>query len=214
MDKNKFKRYIPYVAAIVIFAVISSLYCIPVFQGKVIYTGDDVQATSAVHESTKYHADTGNYSWWTGSMFAGMPNFQIGGGRYQSSNLMMPLIKITHPSSRKMPLVFLMFFISFFVMLRSFGIDKWLSIVGALATGFSSYFFIIEAAGHNGKAWSIALMSVVVAGFYLIFNKKYGWGVALTMIFTAMGFYPHPQMAYYMCCLAYRVVITIFLNSM
>ena len=42
------------------------------------------------------------------------------------------------------------------------------------------------------------MMSVVLGGFYLIFNKKYGWGVALVMVFTAMGFTPHPQMAYYM----------------
>ena len=41
-------------------------------------------------------------------------------------------------------------------------------------------------------------MAVVAAGFFLIFRKKYGLGVSLTMIFTAMGFSPHPQMAYYM----------------
>ena len=198
MDNKRLKGFFPYIAAIVIFTVISSLYCLPVFQGKVIYTGDDVQANSAVQESRQYHKDTGAYTWWTGSMFAGMPNYQIGGGKYLSTKLMAPLVKICHPSSRKMPLVFIMFFTCFFVLLRSFGVDKWLSIVGALATGFSSYFFIIEAAGHNGKAWSIAMMSVVVAGFYLIFHKKYGWGVAFTMVFTAMGFSPHPQMAYYM----------------
>lgn len=198
MDNKGFKRFIPYFAAIVIFAVISSVYCLPVFQGKVVYTGDDIQGTSAVHECVQYTKDTGKHSWWTGSMFAGMPNFQIGGGQYISGKLLKPLNKICHPSSKKLPMVFIMFFTCFFVLLRSFGVDKWLSIVGALATGFSSYFFIIEAAGHNGKAWSIAMMSVVMAGFYLIYNKKYGWGVSFTMVFTAMGFSPHPQMAYYM----------------
>lgn len=198
MDKSKFKKYLPYLVAIALFAVISSLYCLPVFQGKVIYTGDDIQVTSAIQEPNRYHAETGNYTWWTGSMFSGMPNYQVGGGKYLSSKLMRPLIKVMHPSSKKMPLVFIMFFTCFFILMRSFKVDKWLSIVGALATGFSSYFFIIEAAGHNGKAWSIALMSVVLAGFYLIYNKRYGAGVALTMVFTAMGFYPHLQMTYYM----------------
>lgn len=198
MDKNNYKKYLPYIVALVLFVIISSLYCLPVFQGKVIHTSDDVQALSAVQEARQYHKDTGNYTWWTGSMFAGMPNYQIGGGKYLSAKLMKPLLKICHPSSTDMHLVFLMFFCCFYILLRAFKVDKWLSIVGALATGFSSYFFIIEAAGHNGKAWSIAMMSVVLAGFYLIFKKKYGWGVALTMIFTAMGFSPHPQMAYYM----------------
>ena len=188
MDKSKFKKYLPYLVAIALFAVISSLYCLPVFQGKVIYTGDDIQVTSAIQEPNRYHAETGNYTWWTGSMFSGMPNYQVGGGKYLSAKLMRPLIKVLHPSSKKMPLVFIMFFTCFFILMRSFKVDKWLSIVGALATGFSSYFFIIEAAGHNGKAWSIALMSVVLGGFYLIYSKRYGAGVALTMVFTAMGF--------------------------
>ena len=201
MDKNKYKRLIPYFAAIAVFAVVASLYCLPVFQGKVIYTGDDIQANSAVQEARQYHKETGNYTWWNGAMFSGMPGYQIGGGRYLSTDLMEPLLKVFHPSSRKMPLVFIMFFVSFFILMRSFKIDTWLSIVGALATGFSSYFFIIEAAGHNGKAWSIAMMSIVLAGFYLIYNKKYGLGACLTMVFTAMGLYPHPQMAYYMTML-------------
>ena len=195
--KNLTQKYLPYIVAIVLFTLISSLYFIPVFQGKVIFAGDDIQANAAVHESVKYHEDTGEYTWWTGSMFAGMPNYQVGGGRYLSGTLLRPLHKLTHPSANKMHLVFITFFCCFFALLRSFGINKWLSIVGALATGFSSYFFIIEAAGQNGKAWAIMLMSVVIGGFYLIFHKKYGWGVALTLVFTSIGYYSHIQMAYY-----------------
>ena len=131
-------------------------------------------------------------------MFSGMPSYQIGGGHYKSNDLMKPLIKLLHPShNNRLPLVLMLYFCCFFVLLRSIGIDRWLSIVGALATGFSSYFYIIEPAGHHTKAWSIALMAVVVAGFLFIYRKKYGLGVSLTLIFTAMGFSPHPQMAYY-----------------
>lgn len=185
-------------AAFVLFLIASLIYCYPVLEGKRIQAGDEFNAKSAIQESIEYRQETGDVTWWTGSMFSGMPNYQVGGGRYLSTTLMNPIWKLTHPSSAKMPLVFLTFFCCFFVLLRSFGIDKWLSIVGAFATGFSSYFFIIEAAGHNGKAWSIMLMSVVVGGFYLIYKKHYGWGISMTMIFTAMGFSPHPQMAYYM----------------
>jgi hypothetical protein len=96
------------------------------------------------------------------------------------------------------PWIFIIFFVCFYAMMRAFNINKWLSIVGALATGFSSYFFIIVQAGHNTKTSSIALISVVVGGFYLIFRKRYGLGVVLTMLFTAVGFGPHPQMSYYL----------------
>lgn len=198
MDKNKILRYLPYLAAVVIFAVLACVYCAPVFEGKEIYAGDNARFKEMVHESVKYHADTGNYTWWTGSMFSGMPNYQIGGGHYDSSDLMKPLYKVLHPShNTRLPLVLMLYFCCFYILLRSVNIDKWLAIVGALATGFSSYFFIIEPAGHHTKAWSIALMAVVVAGFFFIFRKKYGLGMSLTMIFTAMGFSPHPQMAYY-----------------
>lgn len=198
MEKsNKVKKILPYMVAFVLFLIASLIYCSPVLEGKRIQAGDEFNAKAAVQESIEYRQETGDVTWWTGSMFSGMPNYQVGGGRYISTTLMNPIWKLTHPSSAKMPLVFLTFFCCFFILLRSFGINKWLSIVGAFATGFSSYFFIIEAAGQNGKAWSIMLMSVVVGGFYLIYKKRYGWGISLTMIFTAMGFSPHPQMAYY-----------------
>lgn len=199
MNKNLLQKYLPYVVAVVVFAVLSCIYCSPVFQEKQLYAGDNMRYKEAVHESVNYHEDTGNYTWWTGSMFAGMPNYQIGGGHYKSSDLMKPLLKLLHPShNTRLPLVLMLYFCCFFVLLRSVGVDRWLAIIGALATGFSSYFYIIEPAGHHTKAWSIALMAVVVAGFFFIFRKKYGLGVSLTMIFTAMGFSPHPQMAYYM----------------
>ena len=198
MNKDNLRKYLPYVAAIVIFAALSCIYCAPVFQGKELFAGDNVKYQEAVNEAVKYRQETGNYTWWTGSMFSGMPSYQIGGGHYKSNDLMKPLIKLLHPShNSRLPLVLMLYFCCFFVLLRSIGIDRWLSIVGALATGFSSYFYIIEPAGHHTKAWSIALMAVVVAGFLFIYRKKYGLGVSLTLIFTAMGFSPHPQMAYY-----------------
>ena len=174
MNKNLIQKYLPYVAAIVLFAALSCIYCAPVFQGKELYAGDNVRFKELVHESVKYHEDTGEYTWWTGSMFAGMPNYQSGGGHYKSNDLMKPLLRILHPShNTRLPLVLMLYFCCFFILFRSVGIDRWLAIVGALATGFSSYFYIIEPAGHHTKAWSIALMSVVIAGFFFTFRKKY-----------------------------------------
>ena len=198
MNKDRFGKYVPYIVAIVLFAALSCIYCAPVFQGKELYAGDNVRFKEAVHESVKYHEDTGNYTWWTGSMFAGMPNYQIGGGHYKSTDLTKPLAKLLRPShNNRLPMVLMLYFCCFFVLFRSVGVDRWLSIVAALAAGFSSYYYIIEPAGHHTKAWSIALMAVVVAGFFFIYRKKYALGISLTMIFTAMGFSPHPQMAYY-----------------
>ncbi|MBP9993223.1 MAG: YfhO family protein [Bacteroidales bacterium] len=91
----------------------------------------------------------------------------------------------------------LLYLICFYVMLRSFDINKWLSIVGAFAITLSSYFLVIIPAGHFTKISTIAFCGVVLGGFNLIFNRKYLLGAVLTTVFVALGFKPHPQMFYY-----------------
>ncbi|MBR4312190.1 MAG: YfhO family protein, partial [Bacteroidaceae bacterium] len=104
----------------------------------------------------------------------------------------------TYKGQSSAPWALVIYFACFFVLMRAFGINKWLSIVGSLATGLSTYFLIIIAAGHNTKPTSIALISVVMGGVYLIFRKRYGWGIVLTMLCTAIGYGVHPQMSYYL----------------
>lgn len=195
--KEFFKKFGVYIFAAVVFVVLAFAYCFPVLQGKVIYAGDNLTAECASHETMEYARTTGDHSWWTGSMFCGMPDYQIGGGEYKTDKLLSPLTAFFHRGHSHTAWVFIIYFICFFVLLRSFDVDKWLSIVGAIAIAFSTYFVVIIAAGHNGKTSTIALISVVFAGFYLIFRKKYGLGAILAMVFTAIGFRTHPQMAYY-----------------
>ena len=199
MEKENFlQRYGAYAVALILFVVLAYFYCAPALEGKVIQSGDSTSATAAVHESTEYIKNTGDNTFWTGSMFSGMPNYQIGGGRYEANEWLKPFRKVMLKGHYSAPWIFIIFFVCFYALMRAFSINKWLSIVGALATGFSSYFFIIVQAGHNSKTSSIALISVVVGGFYLIFRKRYGLGVVLTMLFTAIGFGNHPQMSYYL----------------
>ncbi len=198
MEKqNFFQKYGAYLVALVLFVAIACIYCAPALEGKVIQSGDSTSAAAAIHEAKEYTKETGDYSFWTGSMFSGMPNYQIGGGHYEANDWLKPFRKIMLKGHYSAPWIFIIFFVCFYMLMRAFSINKWLSIVGALATGFSSYFFIIVQAGHNSKTSSIALISVVAAGFYLIFRKRYGLGVVLVMLFTAIGFGNHPQMSYY-----------------
>ncbi len=196
--ESLWQRYGAYAVALALFVALACIYCSPALEGKVIQSGDSTNATSAVREVGEYVKNTGDNSFWTGSMFSGMPNYQIGGGRYESTAWLKPFRSIMLKGHGSAPWVLIVYFVCFYMLMRAFNINKWLSIVGAMATGFSSYFLVIIAAGHNSKTSSIALVSVVVAGFYLIFRKRYGWGVVLTMLFTAIGFANHPQMSYYL----------------
>ena len=196
---NNLKRFWPYLLAVLVFAVVACLYMSPALDGKVIASTDGVQARAAQHEGMAYFEETGNRTWWTGSMFSGMPNYQIGGGRFTSDDWTAPFKKVLLSGHKSVIAIVFIYFMAFFALMRSMKVDKWLSIVGALAITFSSYFFIIIGANHHTKTSSLALMSVVVAGFYLIYNGHRKTGVVLTLLCTSAGLYPHPQMAYYIC---------------
>ena len=193
-----FKKYGAYVVAAVIFFALAFIYCKPQLSGKVVSAGDNTNATAAVQEAVRYTQETGDHTWWIGNMFSGMPDYQVGGGQYESAKLLAPFERILHRGHWNTAWIFIIYFFCFFVLLKSFDIDKWLSIVGSIAISLSSYFIVIIAAGHNGKTSTIALISVVMAGLYLIFRKKYGLGAIFVMLFSAIGFSTHPQMAYYL----------------
>lgn len=192
-----FKKYGAYLVAAVVFLAAAYIYCSPVLKGKTLNAGDSVNGSYYGKDLDEYRAETGDISWWTESVFSGMPAYQIS-PHYKSDSLMAPFDAFVNGDGSA-AWVLLLYFICFFILMRSFGINKWLSIVAALATGFSSYFFVIIAAGHIWKTMTIALTAVVFAGFYLIFRKKYILGFVLTMLFVAMGFSTHPQMFYYYC---------------
>ena len=196
---NNLKRFWPYLLAVLVFAVVACLYMSPALNGKVIASTDGVQARAAQHEGMAYFEETGNRTWWTGSMFSGMPNYQIGGGRFTSDDWTAPFKKVLLSGHKSVIAIVFIYFMAFFALMRSMKVDKCISIVGALAIAFSSYFFIIIGANHHTKTSSLALMSVVVAGFYLIYNGHRKTGVVLTLLCTSAGLYPHPQMAYYIC---------------
>ena len=201
MNNAFLKKSWPYLLCVIVFAIVSAVYMSPFLTGKVIVANDNLSWRGAYQEVKEYQEETGNSTWWTGSMFSGMPTYQIGGGETFASELLHPLNFITHYGSNKANPVVMVFLyaLAFFVLLLSFGVNKWLSAVGALAMAFSSYFFIIIGASHNSKTATLALFAFVVAGFYMIYHGKRAWGVCLTMLFVAVGYLPHPQMAYYYC---------------
>lgn len=195
--KNFISKYGAYLVAVVLFVIAAYAYCKPELSGKVLMSGDDINALSAVHEAQVSNAAGGENSFWNSTMFSGMPNYQIGGGHYKAAKLTDWWVDFLHRGPKHPAWILIFYFISFFILLRSFKVDKWISIAGAFAIALSSYFIVIIAAGHGGKTISIAYITLVAAGFYLIYRKKYGLGALFTMFFTAAGFSTHPQMSYY-----------------
>ena len=195
--KKTIKKIVPYLAAAAIFIAAALIYCSPVLKGKTLYAGDTQSFLSAVNEVREFTRQTGQSSFWTGSMFCGMPTYQIGGYSLPSTKLMQPVTKLVSGWGSRAVWAILFYFICFFVLLRSFGVDRWTSIAGALATGLSSYFLVIIAAGHDTKTMTIATSALTIGGYYLIFRGRRPVGAALVAVSVAAGFSRHPQMFYY-----------------
>ena len=68
--KEILKKSIPYLAAVAIFIVLTLIYVAPeVFDGKVLQAGDQISGKGMLQEVNEYHQTTGEYTFWTGSMF-------------------------------------------------------------------------------------------------------------------------------------------------
>ncbi len=134
--------------------------------------------------------------YWTNSAFGGMPTYQLG-AKYPHDYVGM-LDDALRFLPRPADYLFL-YFLGFYGLLLVLKTDPLKAFFGALAFGFSTYLIIILGVGHNAKAHAIAYMPLVIAGFVLVFQKKYIWGGLLTMFATALEINAnHFQMTYYL----------------
>ena len=191
---------------VVAFALITLVYFSPVMQGKRLKQHDIEMYKGMSQEIVDFKAKTGEQSLWTNSMFGGMPAWNI--GVPQNSNLMtyvnrMFAVGFPHPIGA----VFISM-LGFFILLLVLDCSIWISFIGALAYGFTSYLFIVIGAGHNSKAVSMAYMAPVIAGILLTYKGKYLWGAVLTAIALALEIRAgHLQITYYLLLIVVCIII-------
>ena len=199
MKNFDWKKILPYAVAIVAFVAVAMIYCAPLLEGKVLVQGDVNTWKGAAQEAITFYEQEGYSPWWTNSMFSGMPTYQITGKLKTSATY-----KVVETIARGglngdwaiMGIIFAYFF-GFFLMLRCFKVNPWLSIIGGLAIGFSTYFFLIIPAGHMTKAAALGFLAPVIGGFYAIFRKNYLLGAPLVVLYGILSLNLHPQMTYY-----------------
>ena len=203
-EKNK--NLLSIVAAIFLFAVISLVYFNPVLQGKRIKQHDIEMHLGMSQEITDFREATGEQTLWTNAPFGGMPSWNI--SVKPKGNLTEPIfqaLKIGLPQSLSAVFISML---GFFVLLLVLNCGVWISFVGAIAYGFTSYLFIIIGAGHNAKAMAMAYMAPVVAGVLLTYKGKYLWGSLLTAFALAFEIRTgHLQITYYLLLIIVILVI-------
>ena len=189
------KKFLPHLAAILLFMLLPVIYFSPALEGKKLNQHDTNTYIGMSKEINDYNATHDDVALWTNSMFGGMPAYLIG---VPSFSLVTPIYKLTNLFDwRPVSFVFL-YLIGFYIALLLFNINPWLAIVGALAFGFSSYNFIIIAAGHNSKAIAIGYMAPLIAGLYHALKKDLWKGSIIFALFLALQVYAnHLQITYY-----------------
>ncbi len=198
MRSIHWKSLLPYVVAVAAFFVLTLGYFSPLLDGKRLVQGDVVHYTGMAQEMQEHRAAfNGEEPLWTGSMFGGMPGYQI--GVVWPDNALSWLDKVfTGFLPRPASFLFL-YMAGMFILLLCLRTKPWLALVGAVAYGFSSYFLIIIQAGHNSKAMAVGYMPMVLGGLYVLFNGRKLLGAALFALFLALEVHAnHVQIAYYM----------------
>ena len=195
---NAIKRLLPDIIVIAFFAVISFVYfCPAVTEGRILSQHDSVAGIGAGQEHSEYYKRTGKSTRWTNSIFGGMPTYQMAPS-YESTNLLSKIAELYHLYLPTYVWYVFVMLLGFYILLRAFNFKVWMSALGAIVWAFSSYFFIIIAAGHIWKLMTLAYIPPTIAGMVLIFRKKYLLGGLLTALFVALQINSnHIQMSYY-----------------
>ncbi len=209
---QKNKNLIGIIAAIIVFAAITLAYFSPVLEGKRVKQHDIEMGKGMNHEIISYHETSGEYSLWTNSMFGGMPAWNI--FLPVETN---PITYVSRALNLYLPSPFGSVFISmlgFFILLLVLDLGVWISALGAIAYGFTSYMFIIIGAGHNTKALAMAYMAPVIAGILLAYKGKYLWGSILTSIALALQIKSnHLQITYYLLLIVIILIVTELISA-
>jgi len=197
MKNLTWKQIVPDFIAIIIFLLITLVYFSPALEGKRLKQSDIAQWKGTAKEIKDFREETGEEALWTNSMFGGMPAYQVSVSYDKTiANYLDTIFKAGLPPPAKIVFLYL---IGFFILLRILRINVWLSVAGAIAFAFSSYFFIILEVGHNTKAEAIGYMPMVLGGIILAYRGKYLWGGILTALFLSLQIKSnHPQITYYL----------------
>ena len=203
-----FKKCLPDVLAVLLFAVLAFAYFFPAdIEGRILYRHDASAGRGAGQEGIEYLQKTGERSRWTNALFGGMPTYQMAPSYHSTDNLTQAINAYHLWLPENVWYVFA-YLLGFYILLRAFDFRQHLAALGSIIWAFSTYFLIIIAAGHIWKVWALAYLPPMIAGIVLAYRGKYLWGFVVTAIFTAFEINAnHVQMTYYYLFIIFFLII-------
>ena len=208
------KLWLPDILAVVLFAVISFAYFFPAdIEGRILYRHDSSAGRGAGQEASEYQQRTGERTRWTNALFGGMPTYQMAPS-YKSMTVLSKAENAYHLWLPENVWYVFAYLLGFYIMLRAFDFRQYLAMLGAVIWAFSSYFFIIIAAGHIWKVMALAYLPPMIGGVMLAYRGKYLWGLVVTSLFAALEIMAnHVQMTYYYLMVILLMVIAFVIDG-
>lgn len=198
MKQINFKKLLPHGVAIIIFLIVTVIFCKPALESGVILQQGDVTAVQSMkHQSEQYREKHGVYPLWITSMFSGMPAYNIiFEGAYN------PFLQVDKAFQLWLPKPLNFFFLScicFYIFCLCIKIRPYLGIFASLGFAFATYNPILVVAGHDTKLLAMAYAPALLGSIILLFNKKYITGFVLTALFACLHLQQnHQQISYYL----------------
>lgn len=205
----RLKNILPDVLMIITFMCISILYFWnPITEGKVLHGVDNTAGIGLSGEQEHYRAThNGERTRWVNNVFSGMPTYQISPS-YGSTDILFDFQTIYQLGLPHVAAYLFMLLLGFYILLRAFDFRTWMAALGAVLWAFSSYYFIIIAAGHIWKFLTLCFIPPTLAGVVLCYRGKYLWGMFLTALFSSLQIFSnHVQMSYYFLFVMFFMVL-------
>ena len=196
--KDIWKKVAVAAGIVLLFLALSYGFVPQVLEGKIVYQSDISGYVGMSHEMNEWNAaHPDNPTYWTDSMFGGMPTTAIStqnGGDYTQW-----IYDVLLAGKRPATYLFIAL-LGAFLLFLAMGVSVPVAIGGAIAVAFCSYNFQIIQVGHNTKMQAIAFMPWVLAALVFTYKSRHKllgavlFGLALSLQIKAN----HQQITYYL----------------
>ena len=209
----------PVFGVIILFVFLALAYFAPaVFEGRELFQQDVAGASGNASDVYRYMESSGEFSYWTNSLFGGMPMYQIAPS-YPSVGIIrgiQDVLTLQWPFCLLPGYSWLLFAMlgGFYLFMRALRVDRIPSVLGAIMWTFSSYFIILITAGHIWKLMTLAFIPPTIAGIIHSYRGRYLLGGAMTALFAALQILSnHVQMSYYFAFLIVFIILGYFVEA-
>jgi hypothetical protein len=194
--KVDFKKWLLHLLAIVIFILVIYVFLPAPFQGKVMNQHDTTSWRAMSKSAFDYKEKNGHFPLWNTHMFSGMPNFMMA---MEGKSILPNFGEINKLGLPEPVAFFLIAAICFYILACCFKVNNWIGMGMAILYSLLTYNMVITAAGHQTKMLAIAYMPLVIASMKVMYDKKYGLGLAMsTLSIFFLISANHMQITYYM----------------